>query len=89
MFLLKCGLHYTRAIITTTVFRMFARIRILPVLSLFALLLMLNGCADLELPGNTSGSTPLDQARNYENGGDFQRAADMYWLASQLSLIHI
>lgn len=62
---------------------MFARIRILPVLSLFALLLLLHGCADLELPGNTSGSTPLDQARNHENGGDFQRAADMYWLASQ------
>ena len=62
---------------------MFARIRILPVLSLFSLLLILNGCADLEMPGSSSGSTPVEQARNYESGGDFQRAADMYWLASQ------
>ncbi len=51
-------------------------------LLLFAIIL-LSGCADFELPDASSSASPAEQARQYERAGNFQKSADLYWLASQ------
>ena len=59
----------------------FKRLRL--VLTLL-LIVTISACADFELPDASNSASPVEQARQSEKAGDFQKSADLY-----LSLIHI
>ena len=58
----------------------FKRLRL--VLTLL-LIVTISACADFELPDASNSASPVEQARQSEKAGDFQKSADLYWLAAQ------
>lgn len=58
-----------------------SKLRFAPLL--MTLLFALSGCADFSGPSSDDRSAAAQQAEQQEQAGNYQRAADLYWLASQ------